>query len=88
MAEIKTIQTTDVKRTVVSGVNELIAQDWKRWAHNAFVFSSGSILVFLIALQSGATLQQALVALYGAIINAVIDLIKKYQAEIKYVPEK
>jgi hypothetical protein len=89
MADIKTIETTDVTKTTVKEANSpLLSQDWKRWAKNAFIFSAPALLVFLIALQSGATLQQAGIALYGAAINAVIDFIKKYQAEVKYIPEK
>lgn len=89
MADIKTIETSDVTKVVTKEANSpLLSQDWQRWAKNVFIFSSPAVLVFLIALQSGATVQQAAVALYGAVINAVIDLIKKFQAEVKYIPEK
>ncbi len=71
--------------TKISGHNELIWEDVKRWAKNILVFSSGSIIVFLVALQTGASVQEAALALYGALINALIDLFKKWQGEIKYV---
>ncbi len=82
----KIIETKDVTKTVISGKNEIVWEDIKRWANNIFIFSSGSIIIFLVALQTGATIQTALLALYGALINAVIDLVRKYQQEIKYVP--
>lgn len=68
----------------VSNKNEVVWEDVKRWARNLLVFSAGSIIVFLTALQSGADIQTAAIALYGALINAVIDILMKFKSETRY----
>ena len=54
--------------------------DIERWSRNLLIFSSPAIIAFLVALQSGVPIRQAALAIYPAIINALIDLLKKYSA--------
>ena len=69
---------------ILSDKKELIKEDYIKWAKNLLIFSSGSIVVFLIVLQQGGTFQEATVALYGALINALIDLFRKWEGETRY----
>lgn len=86
--DTKTILTSDVTKTIVKEANSmLLAPDWKRWAKNAFIFSVPALIVFLLVLQGGGTLKEAMVAIYGAIINALLDILRKYQAEVIYKPQ-
>lgn len=59
----------------------LTREDMKKWARNVFIFSSPSLLVFLMALQTG-DFQVALGAFYSALLASLIDLIRKYSAGI------
>lgn len=59
---------------------ELNSTDWKRWVNNVLIFSAPALIAFLGALQAGISLQNAMLAVYPAIINAFIDLLKKLQA--------
>lgn len=55
-------------------------EDWKRWAKNILIFSSPLLILFLTELQKGTDVKQAAVLVYAALINAVIDLLRKYLA--------
>lgn len=71
-------------RAIVSDKNELIWEDIEKWGKNLLVFSSGSIIVALVVLQQGGTFQEALFALYGSMVNAFIDLLRKFSGETRY----
>lgn len=67
----------------------LTTSDWKKWGMNVLIFSSPTILAFLIALQGAFVdgelptkqhLMFAFGAAYSAFIAALIDLFKKYKA--------
>lgn len=70
---------------VISNKREIVREDVVKWIKNLLIFSSGSIIVFLVVLQQGGTFQQAGVALYGALVNALIDLFRKWEGETKYI---
>lgn len=64
--------------------NKLIAQDVKRWGRNTLIFTSPALIVFLMALQAGVPVKEALFAMYPAFINLLIDLLRKYKNEARY----
>lgn len=61
----------------ISKRGELNTADLKKWAKNALVFSLPLAILFLQQLQSGKSLEEALPLVYAALINALIDLLKK-----------
>ena len=61
-----------------SGRFELNRADYIKWGRNALVFLAPFLLVFLIAIQQGTELQQALYLVYLYALNIVIDLLKKF----------
>lgn len=63
----------------MSPKNSLSQEDLARWAKNVLIFSSPALIAFLVALQSGMSLKQASLAIYPALMNAAIDLLKKYK---------
>lgn len=64
--------------------NELIWEDIKRWGRNTLLFTTPALIVFLTALSNGKSLNDALMVMYPAFINLVIDLLRKYRNENKY----
>lgn len=50
---------------------------WK-WAHNTLIFFAPALLVFLMKIQMGGTVQEALLALEIWGINVAIDFLRKY----------
>lgn len=58
-------------------------EDVKKWLKNAIIFAAPFSLVFLVAIQQGSDLKDALniVYLYG--LNVAIDLIRKFVASNK-----
>lgn len=63
---------------------QLIKQDIVKWAKNILVFSGPAIVIGLTALQAGDA-KIAAVAFGQALYSAVVDLLKKYLQETKYV---
>lgn len=54
--------------------------DIKKWGKNILVFSSPLLIIFLTAVQNGMPIKVAALLLYAALIQAIIDLLKKYIA--------
>ena len=54
--------------------------DIEKWLKNAAIFSAPFLLVFLVAIQSGVELKDALVAVYLYALNISIDLLRKFIA--------
>ncbi len=52
--------------------------DVNKRLNNMLVFGATALLVFLMALQSGVSIENALLALYTRGISTVIDLLKKF----------
>lgn len=86
---MKTTETVKAnEKIVVSGKNEIISEDFKKMAMNAAWFFSPLMLVFLGALQAGTPIKDALVLVYGGLLQILVDGLKKWKYEVKYVVEK
>jgi hypothetical protein len=59
--------------------NSLNKEDLKKWGRNVLIFSSPVVLAFLVALQSGSSLEMAKGAAIQALIAAGIDLFRKFR---------
>lgn len=59
---------------------ELNSADMKKWGKNALIFSAPLVILFLTEIQKGTKIEDAAILLQAAVINAVIDLIRKYTA--------
>lgn len=75
-------------KVVVSDKNELIWEDVKRVAKNALIFASPLIVLALTELQAGKSWSEISTLVYGAAIQVVIDLFRKWQGEYRYTVEK
>ena len=71
-------------KITISGNNELISQDVQKWFKNLLVFSTPALIIFLISLSNGSSLQDSAKVLYVAVLNALIDLLKKFQGTTEY----
>lgn len=60
---------------------QLTRQDIEKWLNNLLLFSTPALLIFLTALAQGTPLSDAINILYVAILNALIDLLRKYFAD-------
>ena len=69
---------------MISSNYQLIKNDIKRWGKNTLTFLAPTLLVFLIAIQSGVPVKDALVTVYLWGLNVAIDLLRKYIAITKY----
>lgn len=58
----------------------LNAKDREKIFENARLFLAPALLVFLVSIQSGMPIKQALSAVYLWALNTAIDVIKKYLA--------
>jgi hypothetical protein len=54
--------------------------DLEKWTKNVILFSIPCLVAFLTEVQSGKTITEALPYIYIAFINALIDILKKWQA--------
>lgn len=52
--------------------------DIEKWLRNTAVYSAPFALVFLIAVQQGKTLKEALYVVYLYALNVMIDLLRKF----------
>lgn len=52
--------------------------DVEKWARNSAIFFAPFALVFLLAIQSGTPVKQALLAVYLYGLNVTIDLLRKF----------
>lgn len=60
--------------------DSLSREDMMKWARNVAIFFSPSLIIFLGLVQNGTPIVQALPALYGGLIAALIDLLRKFSA--------
>lgn len=67
-----------------SGEFDLVYEDVKRWLYNIVLFSSPALLSFLMALQAGMKVEQALFVMYPVTINILIDLVRKFVEKREY----
>jgi hypothetical protein len=53
-------------------------EDVYKWLRNIAIFSAPLVLLFLIEIQKGTDYKQALMFVYAALIQAAVDLLKKF----------
>lgn len=53
-------------------------EDLMKWLKNMVVFWATALIVFLTAVQSGVSVENALLSLYTWGISTIIDLLKKF----------
>lgn len=58
----------------------LNSEDMKKWGMNALIFSAPLLILFLTEVQKGTKIEDAVILLQAAVINAVIDLLRKWVA--------
>jgi len=51
--------------------------DLQKWGRNTLIFSAPLLIIFLTELQKGRTIGEALPLVYAALINVVLDFLKK-----------
>lgn len=64
----------------------ILTTEWSKWLKNTAIFFAPFALVFLVAIQSGSDIKDALNILYLFALNTTIDLIRKFMtanAELK-----
>lgn len=71
-------------KVITSDAYELIKQDIQKWARNQVIFFLPALLVFLLSIQKGESLEVAFNAVYVWVLGAIIDLVRKYIGEAKY----
>jgi hypothetical protein len=76
MAEILKIITEEVT-TFLKG--ELTREKVRQWIKNTITFSLTLLVGFLTSLQAGIPLDKALYFVYVGIVNALIDLTRKWK---------
>jgi len=55
-----------------------LTTDWQKWAKNTLIFTGPFLLVFLVSIQQGSSLKDALNILYLFALNTAIDLLRKF----------
>ena len=56
----------------------------RKWLKNAAIFLAPAVLVFLVEIQMGKPLNEALVAIQVWALNTAIDILRKFIAEKQY----
>lgn len=72
-------------KSVISLENQLTKEDVLRSAKNALLFASPLLILALTELQAGKSFEDIYKLLLAAVINIVIDLLRKFKNESKYV---
>lgn len=73
-------------KVITSQKRELITADYRRWARNFAIFFAPALIIFLLQLQAGKTIEEALPVLYLWMINSLIDITRKFLTENTYKP--
>jgi hypothetical protein len=83
MAASKKTATKSVAKVqeVGSQANSLSKSDIQKWAKNLVVFFAPAGIIFLLALQNGAELKEALLPVYSWMLGSLIDLLKKFKSD-------
>ena len=71
-------------KIITSDAYQLIKQDIQKWARNQAIFFLPALLVFLVSIQKGESIEVAFNAVYVWVLGAIIDLVRKYIGENKY----
>ncbi len=72
-------------KITISGQNELISEDVQKWLKNVLIFSTPALIIFLTSLSNGSSLQDSAKVLYVVVLNALIDLLRKFQGTTEYI---
>ena len=72
-------------RPIVSAENQLRRQDIERVARNALIFAAPLIILALTELQRGTELRVVVGIVAGAGVQVLIDLLRKFLNENKYL---
>lgn len=76
------------KQLVITSVKgKLISQDWQRIGYDTLIFASPLILIFLVQLQAGKSPKEALLFVWAALLQILINLFKKLSTEKVYKVE-
>lgn len=57
---------------------QLNRSDLLKIAKNAAIFSAPAALIFLTIIQKGGSINDAMIAVYGWLLNTAIDTLRKY----------
>lgn len=76
------------EKVVTSDRFELVWQDIKQAVTNSLLFASPLLLIALLGLQEGKSWNEIKGLVYGAALQLVIDLVRKYLTQDKYVVSK
>lgn len=60
---------------------QLSSADVKKWLNDTAFFLVPGVIVFLGALQMNVPMREALIALYGWGLNAVVNLLRKWYTD-------
>lgn len=60
--------------------------DLLKIAKNAAIFSAPATLIFLTVIQKGGSINEAMIAVYGWLLNTAIDTLRKYLEGTKRDP--
>ncbi len=59
---------------------DLNEQDFKKWLNNTLIFLAPAALIYLTAIQTGKSNDEAVIALQVWVLNTAIDLTRKFIA--------
>ena len=71
-------------KVITSEAYTLIKQDVQKWFRNQAIFIVPALIVFLTAIQQGADVRVALLAVYTWALGALVDLLRKYANKNRY----
>jgi hypothetical protein len=61
----------------------LTPEQWKSFGKSLWKYTCPLLLVFLLALQAGTPLSEALYVVYGAFLQVAINFVSKFATETK-----
>jgi hypothetical protein len=61
-------------------IEKIETLDWCKWLKNTAIFAAPFLLVFLVSIQNGSDMKDALNILYLYGLNVIIDLVRKFIA--------
>jgi len=59
---------------------KVVSMDWNKWSKNVALFLAPAILLFLLSIESGHTLEESYLVLKLWVLNSSIDLVRKFIA--------
>jgi len=65
-------------KIVESGRFELSEIDWQKWLKNTAIFLAPAMLMFLVSIESGKSVEESLLAIKVWGLNCAIDIVRKF----------